>query len=430
VHKSLESQLKAFAVGISLLVFVFVCWVLFLLDASKLISVTLIAVVGVPLAIFFVRFYQRIISPFYRLTSMVEAVRLEDYSLRARPLCSSGIIHNLSDEINALSTVLQQRKQRYDQDAFVLYQLIEQLDTPIVVFNDRLQLSHANEAFSIWCNQPWLTLKHTLSAKLGLVLNDQGQWQLKKQSNQTNWQLRQSNFIQGDEKYHLLVLTDIEKEIRKTQQDSWLQIIRVLSHEIHNSLTPIKSLAQSMAEMPVTEPRSKAALEVIVNRSETLQEFVNRYAKIYRNFNVKGSRLKSAEFSDKLGTLFNNNNIIIEDNLTQFFADPVLLEQVMINLIKNAIEASASEAEIKVSFNQIQQKVHICIIDSGSGIANPDNLFVPFFTTKETGSGIGLALCRNIIEQHGGSLDLVNNESGLGATAKIVLPNENFIEVK
>jgi len=429
VHKSLESQLKAFAVGISLLVFVFVCWVLFLLDASKLISVTLIAVVGVPLGILFVRFYQRIISPFYRLTSMVEAVRLEDYSLRARPLCSSGIIHNLSDEINALSTVLQQRKQRYDQDAFVLYQLIEQLDTPIVVFNDRLQLSHANEAFSIWCNQPWLTLKHTLSAKLGLVLNDQGQWQLKKQSNQTNWQLRQSNFIQGDEKYHLLVLTDIEKEIRKTQQDSWLQIIRVLSHEIHNSLTPIKSLAQSMAEMPVTEPRSKAALEVIVNRSETLQEFVNRYAKIYRNFNVKGSWLKSAEFSHKLGTLFNNNNIIIEDRLTQFFADPVLLEQVMINLIKNAIEASASEAEIKVSFNQIQQKVHICIIDSGAGIANPDNLFVPFFTTKETGSGIGLALCRNIIEQHGGSLDLVNNESGVGATAEIVLPNENLIEV-
>jgi len=429
VHKSLESQLKSFAVGISILVFVFVFWVLFLLDASILISVTLISVIGGPLAICFVRFYRRIINPFYRLTSMVEAVRLEDYSLRARPLCSSGIIHHLSDDINELAIELQQRKQRYDQDAFVLYQLIEQLDTPIVVFNDRLQLSHANDAFSIWCKQPWITLKHTRSTKLGLVLNEQGQWQLKEQLNKANWQLRQSNFIQGDEKYHLLVLTDIEKAIRKTQQDSWLQIIRVLSHEIHNSLTPIKSLAQSMAEMPATEPRSKAALEVIVNRSETLQKFVNRYATIYRNFNVKACLLSSDEFTHKIGTLF-NNKIIIENNIDQFFADSILLEQVMINLIKNAIEASSAEVGIKVNLNQVQQKIQIRIIDSGTGISNPDNLFVPFYTTKETGSGIGLALCRNIIEQHGGSLDLVNNESGVGAMAEIILPNENFIELK
>lgn len=430
--KSFENDLKYFVLGIGLLVALLMSWVLYLLDSSALTAVTLFGVIGIPLAIVSFLIYQRTIQPFYRLTSMVEAVRLEDYSSRAKPIYKQGIIKELFVEVNNLAELLQQRKQRYDQHAFLIYQLMAQLDTPIVVFNDSLQLSHANDAFSAWCQQPWQSLRHYSSQRLGLGLNEQQQWQILSKNNhqqgEGNWQLRQSHFIKDNHKYHLLVLTDIGQEIRKTQQESWLQIIRVLSHEIHNSLTPIKSLAQSMAEMPSTEPRSKEALAVIVRRSISLDEFVSRYATLYRNFNVKPCWINSSDFARHLSTLFDQQAIVIENNISAIPADQALLEQVMINLVKNAIEAhnmgsAPKNTEITVSFNLQQDKTHIEIIDQGHGISNLENLFVPFYTTKENGNGIGLALCRNIIEQHGGSLTLVNNANGIGAKAEIILPS-------
>ncbi|NQY64937.1 MAG: GHKL domain-containing protein [Alteromonadaceae bacterium] len=144
---------------------------------------------------------------------------------------------------------------------------------------------------------------------------------------------------------------------------------------------------------------------------------------MYRDLNIRPTEFHSEKFFQQFVTLFNPHEIIVRNNVSSFFADPVLLEQVIINLLKNSIEAcSQTTSEILIMVDEKQDKVKISIVDKGQGIANPENLFVPFYTTKENGSGIGLVLCRNIIEQHGGSLTLSNNDNGVGVTAEIILP--------
>jgi nitrogen fixation/metabolism regulation signal transduction histidine kinase len=426
---SLEHQLKI--VGIALLA-VFsglFLWLLILLDASSLIIVTLFTVM-IPLASLWLwRFYHKIISPFYSLTNLVEAIRLEDYSLRTREQYESGILHSLNQEVKVLAEDLQQRKQAYDQHTLLIYHLIEQLDAPIAIFNQKHQLSHANGAFSQYIGQPWQSKRLSTSQSLGLTINKNQLWSLIDESQSSRWQLKQSQFIQDDKTYHLVVLTNIEKLLRKNQQDSWQQIIRVLSHEIRNSLTPIKSLAQTLVELPSQPDNAKQALQVIVERSIALQEFVNRYGDISQRFSVEKKHITSHSFAEMLIALFPNQIIDTEIKTENIWADPLLLKQVIINLLKNAIEACSDNQQtcigLKVSLltkRKDEQDVLIEIIDNGQGISNTDNLFVPFYTTKGNGHGIGLSLCQNIIEQHQGQLALFNRKNNKGAVAQIILP--------
>jgi two-component system nitrogen regulation sensor histidine kinase NtrY len=428
IKHSLEHQLKV--VGITLLA-VFsglLLWLLVLLDASMLVIVTLFTAIIPLVTIWLSRFYHKIITPFFSLTNLVEAIRLEDYSLRTREQYHSGILHSLNQEVKNLAEDLQQRKQAYDQHTLLIYHLIEQLDAPIAIFNQKYQLSHANGAFTQYIGQPWQSKRLSTSHSLGLSINN-NLWSFINESESSRWQLKQSQFIQDEKTYHLVVLTNIEKLLRKNQQDSWQQIIRVLSHEIRNSLTPIKSLAQTLVELPSQPDNAKQALQVIVERSIALQEFVNRYGDISQRFSVEKKRFASQSFVDMLTALFPNQTIITKIKTETMWADPLLLKQVIINLLKNAIEACADNPETYISLaillstnNKNEQAVIIEVTDNGQGIANIDNIFVPFYTTKGNGHGIGLSLCQNIIEQHQGQLTLTNNKNSCGAIAKIVLP--------
>ncbi len=429
IKHSLEHQLKI--VGITLLTIFsgLLLWLLVLLDASMLVIITLFTAI-VPLAtIWLSRFYYKIITPFFSLTNLVEAIRLEDYSLRTREQYHSGILQSLNQEVKNLAEDLQQRKQAYDQHTLLIYHLIEQLDTPIAIFNQKHQLSHANGAFTQYIGQPWQSKRLSTSLSLGLSINQNNLWSFINANESSRWQLKQSQFIQDEKTYHLVVLTNIEKLLRKNQQDSWQQIIRVLSHEIRNSLTPIKSLAQTLVALPSQPDNAKQALQVIVERSIALQEFVNRYGDISQRFCVEKKSFASQPFADMLTALFPNESINTQIQTETIWADPLLLKQVIINLLKNAIEACSDNSEtcislaISLSFNhKNEQEVTIEVIDNGQGIANIDNLFVPFYTTKGNGHGIGLNLSQNIIEQHQGRLTLTNNKNSCGAVAKIVLP--------
>jgi len=419
---SLEKQLFNTGLLIFLLVagLVFAC--LLSLQASLLTMLTVMLLL-VPFGLYLGRLYQQLLDPFYRLTSQVEAIRLEDYSLRMQSRFQMGIARELVDEINNLAEQLQQRKSRYDQHVFLIYRLIEQLDTPILVFDAKDRLSHGNQAFSEWCHRPWQTLKGTMAEELGLSKEGQN-WRLLDKQQGRQWQIKHSQFHQQDGRFQLLILTNIEKELSAAEQQAWHRLIRVLSHEINNSLTPIKSLAQALADMPEQGERAKQALGVIGQRSQSLQDFVERYATLSREIKLNPSSFSSAEFANKLKSLNPQANIEIKSSLPQLWGDPTLLEQVMINLVKNALEASEQQQLVQLIFEQVGNQQQMLVIDKGQGIQNPDNLFVPFYTTKANGQGIGLAFCRNIVEQHGGQLSLSNNPDGIGARARVVWPSQ------
>lgn len=429
-QRSFENVFDRFF-GLSLLL-ILACLVViaYLIEASLLAIITLLLIMIVPYCFYAIWAKNTIKTPLQRLSSSLEAVRHEDYSLRALPKFNAGVIKSLSDEVNLIADDLRIRKLHYDQQAVLVLNLIEQLATPIAVFDQVGRLDHANDAFSVWCGRPWRQAKLISAAALGLEfeVNDDSDgastsWKIKGKDLAAQWQLRHSGFSMLGDAYQLVVLTNIEKVVNETERLAWQKMTRVLSHEINNSLSPIKSLAQSLVDVFSSQTDNKAAieaLEVIASRSDNLMQFVNRYASLNQQYEVNVERLQLSQLLDKVIALF-EHPVVTQGCEIEVNADTVLLEQILINLLKNAIEASPEKSPVTISAVQNSRMTEILVEDNGSGIANPDNLFVPFYTTKDKGKGIGLALSRNMVEQQGGRLTLQNKDHEQGAQAIIRL---------
>ncbi|MBU3004590.1 sensor histidine kinase [Paraglaciecola arctica] len=366
-----------------------------------------------------IRFKNRVMSSFERALLHIEAVKVEDYNQYAKSEFNEGVTAQLHNELTLLSEQMQTHKSQYDQHALLLYQLIDQLDTPMLVFNQKQKLSYANAAFSSLFGQPWQMYRLASPKLLGLTYTDKG-WRLAGKEQQ--WHVSQSEFIDSGERHQLLVFSNIDSAIRASQLNAWQQIIRVMGHEIRNSLTPVSSLAESLGSKS-NSPREKQALDVIAERCHHLQDFVSRYSSLSQNLNLDLQTINLATFAERLQGLFSKQDVTFVSKPQWLWADPTFIEQVFINLLKNAFEAEATKVTIKIT--EKNQYSIIKITDNGHGLANTDNLFVPLFTTKQQGQGIGLTFCRNIIEQHGGSIEIKNNPSSQkGMTVSILLPVE------
>ena len=416
------------------------------------------ATVGLSLAIIYtclvVALYRLVITPFYSLTSLTEALKMEDYSLRAKSPFSQGIVAKLFNELSSLSQSLQVSKSRYDQQMFLLYGLIEQLDSPVLILDNKDQLQHANPAVSQLFSVPWQTLKQSPAQKLGLKKVD-GFWTFNEnnesntQSTQKKWQIRQSEFKENNNNYQLLMLNNISQELQKNEQQAWQNIIRILNHEVRNSLTPISALSQNLLEMPDLSPEQyQQAIKIIDSRSNNLLAFIDSYSDLAKLPSPTYQQFDLAELLQGIANLVQQVTVNLSTPL-MIKADKGQLEQVLLNLIKNGKEAQLSKAKpnedsdqesepnqaIEVQVFKTEQQVIIKVLDQGCGIANTANLFVPFYTTKETGSGIGLALSRQIISNHQGELTMTNRTAqtddidnvndktnASGAVATITLP--------
>jgi nitrogen fixation/metabolism regulation signal transduction histidine kinase len=250
------------------------------------------------------------------------------------------------------------------------------------------------------------------------------------------WGISRGQFREGGLPLQLLVITDLTRPLREEELQAWQRLVRVLGHELNNSLTPIKSIAGSLENMLVRTPRAddweddmKRGLSVIATRAESLARFMGAYARLAKlprpelapvDLRPLVERVAKLETRVKVSILQDSPSVTIS-------ADKDQLEQVLINLIKNGAEASLEvrgrDPLVTIAWNRSAgATVELLVRDSGPGLSNTANLFVPFFTTKPGGSGIGLVLCRQIIEGHGGSLTLRNVAGVPGCEAMVTLP--------
>jgi len=314
--------------------------------------------------------------------------------------------------------------------------LIAVVDTAVLAFNGEKQLHLCNPAAlqllemeadaAIGKNAGELGLVELLGDGVGTkilpsVASRAGPWQV------THGTFREEGFSQ-----HLLIISDVRRVLREQERSAWQRLIRVISHEVNNSLTPIKSISGSLREMigesPLPEDlRTNAvvpALDVIMNRAESLQRFLAQYSQLARLPPPRRRWVHLSPVLKRVASLEQAHpiEIVIPHDL-EAYVDEDQLEQALINLIRNAVEAQGmGEGRISIEAQSRDATLVISVTDAGPGIANPDNLFVPFFTTKPGGSGIGLVLSRQIAEAHGGVLVLQSRRDASGVIAAMELP--------
>ncbi len=374
-------------------------------------------VLSIFLWLFFLNFKRKIITVLNRAVLHLEAVNLEDFNHHAKPAFPKGKSGEFHQQLVLLSQRLQQQKYRNDQHVFLVYQLIEQLDTPILIFNERQRLTFGNTEFQQLFGQPWQMMRSASPHLLGLEKREKN-WLFQDDAKNKKWQIRQSEFLDSYETHQLLMFIDIGSALRESQLNAWQQIIRVLSHEIGNSLTPVSSMAETLLERSDNE-KDRLALGMICDRCQHLGDFVNRYSSLSKNFQLNCQWIEVAPLVERVLQLFNDIEIKTRLQVDKIWVDQAFFEQVLINLIKNATEAQADK--VSILFTKKASHDLVKIIDNGQGFSNVDNLFVPLYSTKQNGQGIGLNFCRNIIEQHNGIIELTNNEKQ-GVTVSIQIP--------
>jgi signal transduction histidine kinase len=249
------------------------------------------------------------------------------------------------------------------------------------------------------------------------------------------WELRRSDFRQDGRPHRLVVLADLSRALREEELQAWQRLIRVLSHEINNSLTPIQSITRSVRRIIERDyaegERSEEVqegLRVVATRAESLGRLMSEYARLARLPKpvVQSVRIDElvrgvAGLEPRVTVRIMPRSVSFED--ATLMADPAQLEQVLINLVRNAADASLETGgEVAIGWRVDGDTVQLMVEDDGHGIADPANLFVPFYTTKPHGTGIGLALSRQIAEAHGGAVTLENRENGKGCRATLSLP--------
>jgi signal transduction histidine kinase len=252
------------------------------------------------------------------------------------------------------------------------------------------------------------------------------------------WRIQRLSFRQSGLPHQLLVLSDLSRELREEERQAWQRLVRVLGHELNNSLAPVISIAASLSRLLQRDPRpadweqdARDGLQVIGSRAESLERFVGAYAQLARLPRPRPQAVDLRRLAGRVADLETRLPIFIEPSPdVPLEADPDQLEQVLINLVRNAADAVLGIAEgdpvpapgVRMGWTRTGSEIEIWVEDDGPGLAGTANLFVPFFTTKPRGSGIGLVLCQQIAEGHGGSLTLENRVGARGCRARLRLP--------
>jgi two-component system, NtrC family, nitrogen regulation sensor histidine kinase NtrY len=380
-------------------------------------------------------------DPGYQLRTainLVDALREGDLGIRgitAQPGEAAPLIRS----INALATHLRSERLALHETLQLLSKVLASLDSAVMTFTAEGRLRFINPAGE--------RLLAGTAAELGAHCSELGLQALLATSGARvqahafpgasgRWQITSTAMRSQTQIGHLLVIQPIEQALRAEEARAFQRLLRVLGHEINNSIAPIASVAETLlllTERPLTTAEQHAdlrsGLHLIGHRSAALQRFTASYAQLAR---LPAPRLAPTDLLhlvNQVAQLFADVELVIEGPRLHVLCDRDQVQQALINLLRNAVEASklvaASDGSgpIRLRWQRHQQRVRVTIIDGGTGLPLSDNLFVPFFTTKADGSGIGLVLSRQIIEAQHGTLELCERTDGArGAMAVLELP--------
>ena len=377
----------------------------------------------------------RVVRPLQTMANLLSALREGDFSVRARGARRDEPLGDVMAEINTLSRTLQEQRLNALEATALLRTVMEEIEVAIFTFDGSHRLRLLNRAGERLLAQPGARLLGHTGAELGLEDCLTGDATRTVDTlfpgGAGRWQLRRTTFRQNGEPHLLVVLSDLSKALRDEERLAWQRIIRVLGHEINNSLAPIKSIAESLQQLVDAPVRGADAeedlhqgLAVISNRAGSLSRFMTSYAVLARLPGPRHATVDVATWVGRTAKMETRLPVVIEDSGTfAIRGDGDQLDQLLINLVRNAADASLETGgEVDIGWERCGAWLHLWVRDEGLGVADSSNLFVPFFTTKPEGSGIGLALSRQIAEAHGGTLTLENRAVGQGAEALLRLP--------
>jgi len=378
---------------------------------------------------------RRAVYPLRTLSNLLEALREGDYSLRGSRARRGDAIGEVVIEINALSRTLREQRLAVEEKSALFAKVIAALDIAVFAFDAGGFLKLANPAAERLLGAPFARLSGRSAQALGV--DDWlgiGETTIRERSfagGSGRWEVRHSRFREGGLPHDLLVVTDLSRALREEERLAWQRLLRVLGHELNNSLAPIRSMAGTLATLVAREPPpadwrddASSALGVIGERAEALARFMSRYTAFARLPPPNPRRLDFAALARRVVQLEQRLAVRLDAGADLVIeADADQIEQALINLLKNAVDAAlATAGDVVLRWRRDAGGLAIEIIDDGNGVPPSENLFVPFFTTKPGGSGIGLVLARQIAEAHGGSVTLDNRDDARGCVARMRIP--------
>lgn len=378
---------------------------------------------------------ERVVRPLQTLSNLLGALREGDYSIRARGADRDDPLGLAFLEANILGETLRSQRLGQMEATTLLRTVMAEIDVAVYAFDEHQRLRLVNRAGARVLDQTEERLLGRTAEQLGLEEPLGGETpraiDIALPGARGRWEVRRSTFRQDGRPHTLLVLADLSKTLREEELKAWQRLVRVLSHEINNSLAPIKSLAGSLQAVLDRQPRPldadedlRRGLTVISGRADALVRFMSSYARLARLPTPQRLPLHVGAWVRRIAALETRLPVRIAGGPDiEITADGDQLDQLLINLVRNGVDAALQTGgRVSLAWYRRDGMAEVRVEDEGPGIASGANLFVPFFTTKPEGSGIGLVLSRQIAEAHGGTLSVENRQDGSGAVATVRLP--------
>jgi nitrogen fixation/metabolism regulation signal transduction histidine kinase len=379
-----------------------------------------------------------VVRPLQTLSNLLSALREGDFSIRGRETHIDEALGLAMIEINQIGDLLQQQRRGAVEATALLEKVMEEIDVAVFAFDVERKVQLVNRGGVRLLNRDVEEIMEQSADEIGLGQCLEGPpsqvLDLGLPSAPGSWEMRRGTFRQDGKPHQLIVLSDLTRTLRRQEREAWQRLIQVLRHEINNSLAPINSLADSLRRLVSRKPMPddwqddlNSGLKVIAERSGGLSRFMSSYARLTQLPPPDVVAVQVGDWVRRVVALEHRMDVKIEDGPPiTLMADGDQLDQLLINLVSNAVEAAAETGgDVTVRWAALPfggQEFMLEVLDGGHGLPETQNLFVPFFTTKPDGNGIGLVLSRQIAENHGGTLSLENRVGATGCCARLRLP--------